>query len=92
MSLTPNLRISGVSSLDLAHLAAGKTDAAAIAGANICEIAAGILLVKEAGGYVFELGQTDVRSEELENVMRSGNLFATNEFLRQKIASTFAKS
>lgn len=88
---TPNLHISGVSSLDLARLAAGRIDAAVVANADVAKIAAGILLIKEAGGYVFEIGQTDVRSENLEKILSSGNLFATNEALRQKIADIVAK-
>ena len=91
LNLTRNLRISGVSSLDLAYLAAGKIDAAAVTTAHISEIAAGVLLVKEAGGYVFEIGQTDVRSENLDKTLASGNLFATNEALKQKIADVLAK-
>jgi myo-inositol-1(or 4)-monophosphatase len=91
LSMTKNVRISGVSALDLAYLAAGKVDAVTVTAASINEIAAGILLVKEAGGYVFEIGQTDVRSENLEKVLSGGNLFATNEALKQKIAQIRAK-
>lgn len=91
ISLTQNVRISGVASLDLAHLAAGKVDIVAATSAALGEIAAGVLLVKEAGGYVFEIGQTDVRSEDLEKALTSGNLFATNEALKQKIAEILAK-
>ena len=91
LSLTKNVRISGASALDLAYLSAGKIDAAAVSAAFIGKIAAGVLLVKEAGGYVFEIGQTDVRSENLEKTLSSGNLFATNEPLRQKIAEILAK-
>jgi len=88
---TPNLRVSGVPALDFARLAAGRVDAAAVTNVKPNEIAAGILLVKEAGGYVFEIGQTDVRSENLEKAVESGNLFATNEALRQKVAEIVAK-
>lgn len=91
LALTQNVRISGVSSLDLAYLSAGKIDAAAVSTAHIGKIAAGVLLVKEAGGYVFEIGQTDVRSENLEKALTSGKLFACNEPLRQKIAEILAK-
>ncbi len=90
-SLTSHLRISGVASLDLAYLAAGKLDAVVATNANPCTIAAGILLVKEAGGYVFAVGETDTRSENLQNALLGGNIFATNEALKQKIAEAVAK-
>ena len=88
---TPNLRVSGVPALDFARLAAGRVDATAVTNVKPNEIAAGVLLVKEAGGYVFEIGQTDVRSENLEKAVESGNLFATNEALRQKVAEIAVK-
>lgn len=91
LTVSKNVRISGVCALDLAYLAAGKIDAVAVADEHLSDIAAGILLVKEAGGYVFELGQTDVRSENLAQVLKSGSLLATNEALRQKLAVALAK-
>ena len=88
--LSSNLRISGTTALDLAYVAAGKTDAVIASGVPSNVLAAGLLLVKEAGGYIVEIGQTDVRSEDLGKVLTSGNLIATNEALRQKIAETMA--
>ena len=88
--LSSNLRISGTTALDLAYVAAGKTDAVIASGVPSNVLAAGLLLVKEAGGYIVEIGQTDVRSEDLGKVLSNGNLIATNEALRQKIAETMA--
>ena len=87
---TPNLRVSGVASLDLAYLSAGKLDAV-VAQSNLCALSAGVLLVKESGGYVFAVGETDTRSENIMSTLKSGNLFATNEALKQKIADISAK-
>ena len=91
MQTTTNLRISGVSSLDLAHLAAGKNDAVIVANSNLCTLSAGVLLVKESGGYVFAVGETDTRSENIMPALKSGSLFAANEALKQKIAEIIAK-
>ena len=77
--------ISGVSSLDLAHMAAGKVDIAVSSNCSPKKIAAGMLIVKEAGGYVYQLGETDVRSENLQNVLFGGSIVAVNENLREKI-------
>lgn len=79
------LRILGAASLDLAYVAAGKLDATVSLGNSLSEIAAGLLLVKEAGGSVYELHQKDIRSEDLAAVLRSGNIIACNANLGKKI-------
>lgn len=91
LSLSSNLLVTGSASLDLAHLAAGKSDVAVLSNVSVMNLAAGLLLVKESGGYVVELGETDVRSENLEKVLAKGGLIASNENLRQKVANTMAK-
>lgn len=91
MSVSSNPRISGTSALDLAYVAAGKADAMIAAGSDLGTLAAGALLVKEAGGYIFALGETDVRSENLQKALFGGSIFATNEALKQKIADAIAK-
>lgn len=82
---TDNVRIYGAVSLDLAYVAAGKFDAAVSFGNKFSEIAAGLLLVKEAGGYVLDINQKDIRSENLNLVLESGNLIATNAELSKKV-------
>ena len=72
--------------LDLAYLAAGKIDAVIAPNAMQASIAAGILLVKEAGGMVLDIEQKDTRTEDLKMVLNSGNLMAVNFNLSQKIA------
>lgn len=90
LKISPNVIISGSVALDLAYLAAGKSDAVIAVNNSMSAIAAGILLVKESGGYIFSTGDTDIRSENLQKVLFSGNIVATNEALRQKIADAMA--
>lgn len=91
LSLSKNVLVKGTSSLDLAYLAAGKLDIVVSADNLPQAIAAGMLLVKEAGGYIVALGETDVRSEDFAKVLFGGALIASNEALRQKAANTLAK-
>lgn len=79
------LRVFGAASLDLAYVAAGKIDATVSLGNSLSDIAAGILLVKEAGGSVYELNQKDIRSEDIEAVLASGNIIACNANLGKKV-------
>ncbi|MBQ7632560.1 MAG: inositol monophosphatase family protein [Alphaproteobacteria bacterium] len=91
LSVSTNLRISGSTSLDLAYVAAGKIDVAIAVESDFCALSAGTLLVKEAGGYVFAIGETDTRSENLQSALYGCSIFATNEALKQKIADATAK-
>ena len=88
--ISPNVVISGCVALDLAHLAAGKTDAVITVNNTPATLAAGMLLVKESGGYVFAIGETDTRSEDLNKALFGGNIIATNEAMKQKIAEMSA--
>jgi len=49
------IRMTGSAALDLAYLAAGRTDAGWMSGMNRWDVAAGILLIREAGGLVSDL-------------------------------------
>ncbi|MGY8985407.1 MAG: inositol monophosphatase family protein [Sphingomonadales bacterium] len=74
-SLSPNvagIRCFGSAALDLAYVAAGRYDGFWKDNLKSWNIAAGILLVKEAGGYVT---QTNGESNPIE----TGSLLATNE-------------
>lgn len=66
-------------------LPAGRLDATVSLGNKFSEIAAGLLLVKEAGGYVLDMNQKDIRTENLSLVLESGNLIATNAELSKKV-------
>ncbi len=86
---TGNLRISGSVALDLAYLASGKSDAFVCMESHFCAIAAGILMVKEAGGAVRALTQKDPRSEDTAQIRQTGALVATNFNLHEKFFEIF---
>lgn len=83
------VRIMGSTSLDLAYVAAGRLDAVISANNNSATIAAGLLLVKEAGGSVLELNQKDIRSDDLNAILESGSLIAVNTNLAKKVHELF---
>jgi myo-inositol-1(or 4)-monophosphatase len=64
----------GATALDLAFVASGRFDGCFINGAKAWDIAAGILMVKEAGGYVSEISGGD-------HMLTSGSVMATNEYI-----------
>ncbi len=68
------VRRYGSAALDLAYVAAGRYDAFWERGLNPWDIAAGIVLVREAGGIVKETDGRDVRLD-------SPSILASNEFL-----------
>lgn len=65
------LRASGSSTLDLAYVAAGRLDALWERGLQLWDMAAGILLIREAGGFT-----ADCDSDA--NPFQTGNIIATN--------------
>lgn len=89
---TGDLRLSGCAALDLAYLAGGKFDAFAGYANHIASVAAGMLLVKEAGGVLRSPKQEDIRVEDLGEIMKTGDLIAANFNLNQKIFEIFNKA
>lgn len=85
ISVCDNIRISGSCALDLAYVAAGKLDAHVSLKNSPTDFAAGLLLVKEAGGYVYDMNQKDIRSEDLDAVLNSGDIIVTNAELGKKV-------
>ncbi|MCH2457736.1 MAG: inositol monophosphatase [Henriciella sp.] len=86
-SLTPvtaGLRRNGSAALDLAWVAAGRFDGFWERGLKPWDIAAGIVLVREAGGYVEEIDGGDV--------LETGNILATNEPLMPKLRERLRKA
>ena len=65
------IRRAGAASLDLAYVAAGRLDAFWEIGLAPWDIAAGALLIKEAGGLVSDIDSSD-------NYMGSGNIVCGN--------------
>ncbi len=79
------IRKFGCISLDLANLASGKLDGVVSFGNDSADIAAGMLLVKEAGGHVLAKGQKDIRVSDLGLVLSEGNIIASNSELGKKL-------
>jgi myo-inositol-1(or 4)-monophosphatase len=77
---TSGVRRAGAAALDLAYVAAGRFDGFWEFGLSPWDIAAGLLLVREAGGYVSDLsgGQT---------MMTSGDVLAANDHLHLPLAA-----
>lgn len=75
------IRRAGSAALDLAYLAAGRMDGFWEIELNIWDIAAGALLVKEAGGFI---GDFSGRDKYLE----TGNVVAGNEAVFKAILKT----
>ena len=79
------VRSFGSVALELAYLAAGKADAIVEKENSIASLVAGILLVKESGGYVFDINQKDLKSEDLNKILSSRSIVATNGILGEKV-------
>jgi len=86
---TGDLRVSGSIGQDLAYLAGGKLDAFICLNSHISSMAAGMLLVKEAGGSVRAIEQKDIRVEDIKQIFASQNLVASNFNLNQKVFEIF---
>jgi myo-inositol-1(or 4)-monophosphatase len=78
MDLTAGLRRLGTASLDLAYVAAGRFDAFWEFGLSPWDVAAGMLLVREAGGMVSEI---DGRSDPLNG----GTILASNSEINDTV-------
>ncbi|MCE2510238.1 MAG: inositol monophosphatase [Alphaproteobacteria bacterium] len=79
MEKTAGLRRTGAAAQDLAYVAAGRFDAYWEEGLKPWDMAAGILLVQEAGGYVTEIGGG-------KNMLETGSVLATNDRLYPTVA------
>ena len=78
MSQTAGLRRFGVASLDLAYIAAGRFDGFWEIGLSPWDVAAGILLVREAGGLVSEINGRD-------DPLNGGSILASNNLLFDQV-------
>lgn len=79
------LRNSGCVSLDFAYLSAGKVDSAVAFDVQAGSVMSGVLLVKEAGGYVYDMKAESTRSEDLKTIAFAKDVIAVNGSLGQKI-------
>ena len=78
MPLVSGIRRFGAAALDLAYVAMGRCDAYFEDDIKIWDVAAGILLVKEAGGYVTETNGGS-------NMLNSGSVLAANTYFHEPI-------
>ncbi|MGD0641687.1 MAG: inositol monophosphatase family protein [Roseiarcus sp.] len=78
MARVVNVRRMGCASLDLAYVAAGRFDAFWERGLHSWDIAAGTLLVREAGGYVSG-------ADGEENFLETGSICCGNETMQREI-------
>jgi myo-inositol-1(or 4)-monophosphatase len=80
MAATSGVRRFGAAALDLAYVAAGRFDGFWEYGLFPWDIAAGLLLVREAGGFVSDLGGG-------QSMMTSGDVLAANGHLHLPLAA-----
>ncbi len=78
MPLVSGIRRFGSAALDLAYVAAGRYDGYWETGLSQWDVAAGILLVKEAGGFIAPFVPK-------QNPLISGGLIASNEGIQDKL-------
>ncbi len=82
--LTQGVRRSGSASIDLAHVACGRLDAYWERGLSPWDIAAGIVLVQEAGGLVTAYDRTPMQ-------INSGRILASNGKLHEQMSHELEK-
>lgn len=78
MARAGNVRRLGAASLDLAFVAAGRLDAYWERGLNAWDVAAGIVLVREAGGFTSEIEGGDA-------MLTSGSICAGSETTQREL-------
>jgi myo-inositol-1(or 4)-monophosphatase len=84
MKQTAGVRRYGAAALDLAYVAAGRYDGYWENGLNPWDVAAGILIVREAGGFV-----TDLSGQRYE--LGAKNILATNDGLHHKLSELLVR-
>jgi len=77
------LRRFGAAALDLAYVAAGRFDAYWERGLSPWDFAAGVILVREAGGFVTDL-------EDEERTMEAGDVIAGNAEMHRALLALIA--
>ncbi len=78
-AVSPSIRRYGAAALDLAYVAAGRYEGFWERDLKAWDIAAGILIVKEAGGFITDID--DIR----KNPVDTGNIMAANDQLFDSI-------
>ncbi|MFL5266246.1 MAG: inositol monophosphatase family protein [Stellaceae bacterium] len=85
MAATSGVRRMGAAALDLAYVAAGRYDGFWEFGLSPWDIATGILLVREAGGYVSDMAGG-------HGMMASGDVVAANDHLHLPLAAVIKEA
>mgnify|MGYP003642266861 CR=1 FL=1 len=85
LARTSGIRRAGSAALDLAYVAAGRFDGFWEFGLNTWDIAAGVLLVQEAGGLVSDMegGHTHIET---------GNIIAANNQIYKNLITTISNA
>ncbi|MBZ9884890.1 MULTISPECIES: inositol monophosphatase family protein [unclassified Mesorhizobium] len=84
MAEVSGVRRLGSAALDLAYVAAGRMDGFWETGLSSWDIAAGILLVREAGGFVSDM-------DGGQGMLDSGEVVAGNELIQRALLKTVKK-
>ncbi|CDX45577.1 inositol monophosphatase family protein [Mesorhizobium sp. WSM4935] len=84
MAEVSGVRRLGSAALDLAYVAAGRMDGFWETGLSSWDIAAGILLVREAGGFVSDM-------DGAQGMLDSGEVVAGNEIIQRALLKTVKK-
>jgi myo-inositol-1(or 4)-monophosphatase len=77
--LTQGVRRDGAAALDLAYIACGRLDGYWERGLSVWDMAAGVVLVQEAGGWVTAYDRTPLQ-------LSSGRLLATNSKIHDSLS------
>jgi len=84
MGQVSGIRRLGAAALDLAHVAAGRFDGFWEHNLQPWDIAAGILLVREAGGYISD-------AQGKQDMLTNGSIVAGNEIIHTHLLKTLEK-
>ncbi len=85
MGETAGIRRMGAASLDLAYIAAGRLDGFWERGLQPWDMAAGMLLITESGGYISDIdGQNQI--------FEKGDIVAGNELIQSKLVTALKKA
>ncbi|MEE8481892.1 MAG: inositol monophosphatase family protein [Acidiferrobacterales bacterium] len=84
LPMTSGVRRAGSAALDLAHVACGRLDGFWEIGLNKWDIAAGCLLIEEAGGLISDFSDG-------QNFLDSGNIIAGNSKIHGQLLTVIAK-
>jgi len=78
------VRRMGAAALDLAYVAAGRLDGFWEAELNPWDMAAGLLLIREAGGFVSDM-------HDGTDMFHTGTVVAGNEYIRKALVEVIAR-